>query len=131
MTESPRHANSVSRITKLVEPERGVVLSNTDNGGKNGYQLPPIVCPDGKARAFVIDCAVRLKSGVMVAFEVDLNHETTKVKLAMLRAFGWVPIQASPEDVDAWVKDSSLLDDEIAYRIRETGKLLEVIKIKQ
>lgn len=126
---SSRHENTVSRIAKLIEPDRGIVLSNTDDGGKNGYRLPLILCTDGKERPFVVDCAVRTHQGAMLAFEVFVNHEVTAMKRRMLEQIGWTLIEHDAKSIDTWVQDPSLLDEEISYWIKKTNERLSRVRI--
>lgn len=118
MTPSPRHENSVDRIKTLVRQNGHEVWENTDEGGSGGYRLPMMLCDDGISRSFVIDCLVRLKTGAMMAFEVDFNHPTTAVKREMLRRVGITPVTVPPASVDLWVKEPELLDGEIAYSLK-------------
>lgn len=127
---SPRHENSVESIKKLVKEQKiGQVIENTDMGGKGGYELPGILCSDNKTRPFIIDCAVRTNKGAMLAFEVDLNHETTAHKIEQLHKFGWTFIKATPTMVDTWKEDPDLLKDEIAYWLAQSAKRFEAMRI--
>lgn len=115
---SDRHENSVDRVKALLKQKGHEIWENTDEGGRGGYKLPPMVCDDDKPRSFIIDCLSRLNIGAMMAFEVELNHEMTIVKKVMLARIGIPTTPVTPGGVDSWVKDPSLLDAEIAYRLR-------------
>lgn len=129
---SERHENSVDAIKRLVEEQKiGQVLENTDHGGKGGYELPGILCSDNKTRPFIIDCAVRTNHGAMLAFEVDKDHQTTHMKIAMLEKMGWTVIPIPPSYVDEWKKDPELFKKEIRNAIQKANRRMASIQIIQ
>lgn len=119
MTESPRHRNSNARIQKILPTLGAEVLINTQDGGKNGYAFPPVVCPDNKVRRFIIDTLARMPGGLMAAFEVEFNHPSTRVKQWFLRQCGIVFVPVTPALVDLWVKDPSMIPAEVEFRFKE------------
>lgn len=129
MAPSPRHENSNARIQNILPTIGAQVWVNNHESGRNGWQLPPITCSDGKVRPFIIDTFARMCGGQMVAFEVDYNHATTLIKKQTLAQLGYLVLTPTPRDVDLWVEDPKLLREEVNHWMvkRFQNKPMEVV----
>jgi len=120
LTESPRHANTVQRIKDLLLELEAKIWENNSERGILGWKLPAIMTEDGFIVQYTLDVFARLKTGAVVAVEIDYHYKTTPVaegkkhrRDGHLMRFGIVTIRLTPKMVDGMT--ASQLQEEIDY----------------
>jgi hypothetical protein len=115
-------------LKDLLRELKASVWENDHERGILGWKLPGIITRDGLIKALTLDVFAKLKSGAMVAIEVDYQYKGSPIAKAkmdyrdslLLMQFGITTVRLTPKAVDGMTAQQ--LEEELNYWLVGEGR---------